>query len=474
MHILIAIIVAAWTICTTASAQSLSATSLVNTSNAVMSIVNASERGMPIRLSTGPLGQIRSLEIDSQGGTWVRGPLSIGLAVGAQSTEQVRIGSLASTSGIGIMIAMAGTQQSTGISIRDIGTTGSDNAGLMLSSQGNGIGTGIRIGGHHGSGRAALQTGIDVVGGLGLRYNALNAGVGTGIEIGGTNPPRRGIDIVSSGTDHVGVLARANTNGIGIIGVSQSSNSEALNTRTRTGVMGYAASNSALSSDTLTGLFGNAVRAGSGGTQTLTLGQHGRATSRNTQHSGTSIGVLGDVVTSAEGIYTAVAGAFIGDTTSLSLVALGGDVVLGGSAESLPNRLPESVIGGASTRTLVHMYDSRSTGRTTMLRQCLPPLPQAINLAANQLVLNAANAGVLRVAAPVNGSQISGLTGDARDGDVMHILPLNGPIILIHNDQAIPENLRFLLPNQAPYELLAGMVHTLWYDGTEQRWRILR
>lgn len=429
---------------------------------------------MPIRVSTGPLGQIRSLEIDSQGGTWLLGPLSIGQAVGAHSSEKVRIGSVAPSAGMGLVISMSGTQQSTGISIRDIGLTGSEHAGIVIASQANGIGTGIRIGGQQGSSRPTLQTGLDITGGLGIRYNALNAGVGTAIEIGGTNAPRRGIEVVVSGTEHVGVIGRANTNGTGIIGASQSSSSEPLIMRTRTGLMGYAASNSSASADTLVGVFGQSVRAGPGGTQTLSIGMHGRAVSRNTLHSGMSIGVLGDVHTSGAGSYCAIAGCLLGDSLSFALVALGGDVVLGGTTESLPNSIIRSPLGGVRGQSTVYMHDATLSGQARITKVCLPPANEQFNIVGNMNIINATVGGVSRINVPNNGAMIGGINANQQAGSVVHIVPINGPIILLHDEPTVPPNQRLLLPGQVPAELVADVVHAIWYDAADQRWRLLR
>ena len=429
---------------------------------------------MPIRISTGPLGQILSLEIDSQGGTWVRGPLSVGQLVGAQHSEQVRIGSVVSPSGTGLVVSMTGTEQSTGIAVRDIGVTGSDNAGVVLSSQANGIGTGIRIGGINGSARPTLQTGIDIVGGLGLRYNALAAGVGTGIEIGGTNPPRRAIEAVASGSDHVGIVARANTNGTGIVGSSQSSSSESAIPRLRTGVMGYSASNSALAADTLVGVFGYAVRGGSGGTLTQSIGVHGKATSRSSQHAGTTVGVLGEVTTTASGQYNAIAGCFLADSVSLSIVALGGDVVLGGLPTTLPINLMTSPLGRFSTQSTTYIHNSTSSGNTTMRSMCLPPSPVVHTINGYVNVLDVTATGVQRLQVQGNGAQLGGLTCELLSGRMIYLLPINGPVYLINNDPTVEANQRFLLPNQAAYLLVPEIVHAVWYDEQEQRWRVMQ
>lgn len=470
----VTIAVAVMCLPTAAQAQSLSATTLLNGSNSTLSIVNASTYGMPIRFSTGPLGQITAMEIDSQGGTWVRGPLSIGIGIGALSSERLRIGAVQPNAGTGLTVSMTGTQQSTAISIRDVGMNGSDHAGLVLSSQSNGSGTGIRIGGANGTGRPTLQTGIDIVGGLGIRYNALHAGTATAIEIGGTNPPRRGIDISTSGTDHIGVIARANTNGTGVLGISQSSTAETPTQRLRSGVMGYAASNSSAGSDTLTGIYGLSVRAGSGGSQTITVGVHGRALSRSTQHAGTTIGVLADASTSASGSYASIAGCFLGDTASYALVALGGDVILGGRPEMLPQRILSSPIAQQKTLTTVYLYDAHVTGSIRIRQQCMPLSMVQIIPAANGLVLDLPSVGVQRVAVTGNGNQIGGLSTTAEDGTVIYLLPMDGPLVLLHNEPTVPNEQRFQLPNQQAYALEPDVVHSLWYDVRDMKWRILK
>ena len=457
-----------------ATAQSLSASTLLNRGNTAMSIVNTSEVGMPIRLFTGPLGQILSLEIDSQGGSWVRGPLSIGQAIGAQSNEQVRIGGISNSSGTGLVISMVGTQQSTGIAVRDVGASGPDHAGIIVSSQANGLGTGIRLGGHHGGTRPSLQTGIDIVGGLGMRYNALTAGVGTGIEIGGTHPPRRGLDITVSGADHTGVVVRANTNGTGIMGASQSSTAQQATPRIRTGVMGYSASNSNLSVDTLIGVYGLATRGGNGGTQTQSIGIYGKAVGASTQHAGTTIGILGEVSTTAAGHFTSAAGCFLGDSVSLSLLALGGDVVLGGAPQDIPMQIGSSALAKYSTRNTTYMHDVHSTGYASMhqVGVRISEVVQVVNGYVNSI--NVSVGGVQTVIAQGNNAQIGGLTSFAADGRVAYLLVKGNPLALLHNDIGTAEAERFELPNQAEVFLEPEIVHVLWYDKQVQRWRIMR
>jgi len=455
-------------------AQTISTTTLLNPSNTTLSIVNASTEGMPIRLSTGPLGQIISLEVDSRGGTWLRGPVSIGSDVGATTREQMRVGQIATNSGTGIHVALTNTLQSTGVAIRDIGPNGSDHAGLLLTSQANGTGTGIRIGGLLGSGRSTLQTGIDIVGGLGIRYNALYSGIGTALDIGGTNPPKRGIEVVTAGTDHIGITSRANTSGTGIVGISQSLNSEPLLVQARTGVIGYAASNSALSSDTLTGAMGQAVRAGSGGTQTVSFGLFGRAISRSSQHSGTSIGVYGEAASQSVGQYTTISGCFVGSGSTLSLVACGGDIVLGGRRELLPRQIVTPFFTQHNMLTTVTTYDACITGTASIHQLCLPPSGGSAVVAGFVATVDVSSPGVQRIETQGAVAQLGGLECTVQSGRVVHILVDNGPVTLRHDEMATPAELRFQLPNQEDIVLVSGIVYSFWYDAQDQCWRLLR
>jgi hypothetical protein len=369
---------------------------------------------------------------------------------------------------------MSGTQQSTGIAVRDVGVSGPDHAGIIVSSQANGLGTGIRLGGHHGSARPALQTGIDIVGGLGIRYNALSAGVGTGIEIGGTHPPRRGLDVSVSGADHAGVIARANTNGTGIVGASQSSSTQQVSPRIRTGVMGYSASNSNLAADTLTGIYGLAIRGGTGGTLTQSVGVHGRAVGSSAQHAGTTIGVLGEAATTAAGQFTSAAGCFLGDSVSLSLLALGGDVVLGGIAQALPMQIGTSALAKYSTTNTTYLHDMHSTGYASMqhVGVRISDVVHLINGYINSV--NISVGGVQSLIAQGNNAQLGGLTCVAANGRIAYLLVQGNPLTLLHDDPGALESDRFFLPNQAAFQLAPEFVHRLWYDAQLQRWRIMR
>jgi hypothetical protein len=94
--------------------------------------------------------------------------------------------------------------------------------------------------------------------------------------------------------------------------------------------------------------------------------------------------------------------------------------------------------------------------------------------AANGLVLNLPSVGVQRVAVTGNGNQIGGLSTTAEDGTVIYLLPMDGPLVLLHNEPSVPNEQRFQLPNQQAYALEPDVVHSLWYDVRDMKWRILK
>lgn len=455
-------------------AQSISATQLVNSSNTALEIVNTSVTGMPIRLLSGPRGSIRALEVDPRGGTWMIGPVSIGAATGAIASEQLRIGSVRDVGGTGLTISMSGTTQSNGISIVDIGSNGSDYGGIMLSSQANGIGTGIRIGGSHQSGRSALQTGIDITGGLGVRYNALNAGVGTAIEIGGTNAPRRGIDINTAGSEHVGVIARANTAGTGLIGISQSQSSEPLTARQRTGIIGYAATNSTAGSDTIVGTYGVSTRAGNGSTQTFSIGVLGQSIARSTQYGGTTVSVMGTTSRASAPQHIGIGGYFSADSQTYALVALGGDVILGGRRDVLPRQILESNLSLPSTLTRMYAYDVNASGTTSLCGIKLVSITQPIIVQGALPFLELLTNGVQRLNIIAPNSSVGGIRCADQESRLLTILVMNLPLLVVNEDAAVDPALRFQLPNGENLVLEAETLQTFWYDTAVNRWRIVR
>jgi hypothetical protein len=238
--------------------------------------------------------------------------------------------------------------------------------------------------------------------------------------------------------------------------------------------MGYSASNSNLSVDTLIGVYGLATRGGNGGTQTQSIGIYGKAVGASTQHAGTTIGILGEVSTTAAGHFTSAAGCFLGDSVSLSLLALGGDVVLGGAPQDIPMQIGSSALAKYSTRNTTYMHDVHSTGYASMhqVGVRISEVVQVVNGYANSI--NVSVGGVQTVIAQGNNAQIGGLTSFAADGRVAYLLVKGNPLALLHNDIGTAEAERFELPNQAEVFLEPEIVHVLWYDKQVQRWRIMR
>jgi len=428
--------------------------------------------GQPIQFFAGAGGLIRAMEIDGAGTTWVRGPLSVGNGIGATNREVVRIGSVLPINGDALVISMTGTTTSTGLLIHDVGASGSEDAGLVIRSVANGLGTGIRIGGPSGGERPSLGSGIDITGGTGLRYNALTTGNGTAIDIGGTTPPRRGIEVITSGTAHIGILSTANTNGVGIVGVSQSSSYSGSPLSERIGVRGHSASNSTVASDTITGSMGSAIRGGNGGTLTTSIGTFGRADASGVAHAGTAIGVLGRANAIAPGRAIAFGGCFISEMSQMSLVALGGDVFLGSSTEARPVQISLSTAGAFDTRTLTHVYDVNASGLVQVSMLALPNYDKKVLGAGLINDLNIGPTTVLRIAANV---AITTLTGcaDERDGRVIVVLVTEGILNIQHEGAGSQPEHRFLLRNATDITLDENTAITIWYDTDVTRWRIL-
>lgn len=315
--------------------------------NNPLQIATTSHTQQPILFSIGDSGKVA--EMLSNGDTWFRGTVFISPR----------------TTGSLVLDAQS-LPTTTSMLIKNIGVSGTEHAGIVLSSFSNGIGTGLRLGGPTGSTRNTLATGIDITGGTGIRYNALTAGNGTAFEIGKTVAPVRGIDVLVSGANQVGVHARANTNGSGLVGLSMSSAYPDPPISERTGVKGVAASNSTVAVDTLFGVQGIAMRSGIGGTQTISIATSGKATSIGTSHAGTAIGILGSATATAPGKASAI-GVLAQTTdpsTSLSLVALGADVYLGSTAAERPLQLTNSALSIAGVgQNTTHMFDAKVSGQ---------------------------------------------------------------------------------------------------------------
>lgn len=451
------------------SAQGFSTSRVESTTNAPLVIAQRAPVGMPIRVLTGAGGSIRALEVDGAGGTWLRGPVSIGQYTGATSNELLRIASLPPLGGVGLVISMLGSTTSSGLSITDVGLTGSDHAGLLISSQANGSGTGIRIGGSTGTLRPTLATGIDITGGTGLRYNALSSGTGTAIDIGGTQPPRRGIEVTVSGTDNVGLIAHANTIGTGIIGSSRSLSYPTVGPYPRVGVVGLGATNSSVGSDSCTGVVGIALRGGTAGASTISIGVHGQADARPGMSTGTTIGVLGRSYASSTSSTLAIGGLFRSPLHSYALVAEG-DVYLGSSSDARPRELDKLGLAAASTGSTTHVFDLNASGRVRMQTVCMIDAPneQAV-LQAGTIVACVTHA--TQRLRGIQGARITGITPEDQ-GRIVQLCNVGvDDLLLVHADPATPAQSQFVLPRSADGVLVSDTCSWFWYDNVAQGWR---
>jgi hypothetical protein len=301
-------------------------------------------------------------------------PVQIWSGTAGKVLEILPIGQIHSTGSLhllpqpmgSIQVNLASTNNTAALVVTGAGNSGTESAAIVLSSSANGTGVALRIGGPAGGLRPTFATGLDLTGGTGIRYNALVASSGTALEIGKTTAPNRGIEIVASGANHVGVYARSNTNGSGVIGVSMSSAYSDPPVLERIGVRGHSASNSTIATDTLFGIVGTAQRGGTGGTQTTSIGVLGKAMSIGTSHAGMSIGVIGTAQATAPGKATAIGVLGLGDVLSMALVSLGGDVFLGSSAAFKPAAL-SAVAPWLPTTSTVSMFNSNVSGSMRFL-----------------------------------------------------------------------------------------------------------
>lgn len=420
----------------------------------------------PIRFLAGPSGSVRAMEIGSAAETWIRGSLSVGEYTGAAPGEVARIGSVPAISGVALAIDMTGTSQSIGLRMNSIGTTGSEAAGIVLSSASNGTGTGIRIGGPSGSARPTLLTGVDVTGGTGYRYNALLSGSGTGLDIGGTVPPVRGVEATVAGTNNIGVLAKANSAGVGVVGLSHSSAYPTVPLMERIGVLGQAASNSSAANDTLIGVRGISVRGGTGGTATFSVGIFGEAQNTASNHSGYNVGVYGlaDFFPNGQGF--PIAGLFVSSTIGLAAAHFGGDTFLGSALSYRPPQV-SPIRFPQHSQTTTHMFSSRLSGIPQQVNA------QTINVATGSVNTNLpiSDVPVIRVNTGANGADITGIAGGF-DGRIVTLINL-GYRLALHNEAADsdPQN-RILTPGGVILTLPANGSTTLWYDKENLRWRV--
>lgn len=419
----------------------------------------------PIRFLVGPFGSTRALEISGVGETWMQGPAAIGSTAGTEPGTLLHVADVSATDGRGVHVDLRGTATSTGIEVSSIGITGSEHAGMVLSSTVNGAGTGIRIGGPNGSGRATLQTSIDITGGTGVRYNALTSGQGTALEVGGTSAPQRGVDIHVSGSSSVGVVARANTLGTGIIGGSASGSYDDAPVLPNTGVFGWAASNANATADTVTGIFARALRGGSGSRGMISVALRADATSQTTNHAGTAIGILADAQAEAPGVAVPIAGLFRTTRNGIALAAAGGDVFLGARTEHVPEPLA-SLSMLTETLSTTHAFAVRTSGPRSRLGVRTVILPQGATA-----TLDPTDAEVVRVVCDAAGSDLYGIAG-ATAGRSLIIVNVDGPLVL-HDDGALaPEEERFLLPDNVDIVIPTDGAVQLWYDDISHGWRI--
>ena len=451
------------------SAQGLSTNRVESTTNAPLVIAQRAPAGMPIRVLAGAGGSIRTLEIDGVGGTWMRGPLSIGENTGAAPSELVRVSSIPTTNGKGLVISLSGASTSSGLLISDIGLTGTENAGLVLSSVANGTGTGIRLGGGQGSMRPTLSTGIDITGGVGIRYNALISGSGTAIEIGGTQPPRRGMEIVAAGSEHVGIIAHANTAGAGIIGSSRSLAYPTVGPYLRVGVVGHSASNSTAATDTCTGLLGVGIRGGSAGSSTITMGVNGTADLRAGGSTGIAIGVLGRAVAFEQSGTLTIGGLFRTTDRGLAIVA-DGDVYLGSADDVRPPGLNRTALALLSTRTTTHAYDLNVSGELSYRTARLLPAPDEDVIEVAGTVVQCTEYAARRIQGGF-GARVIGLS-PVNSGRIVLLCNVGqNEITLVHEELAVPNGQRLWLPDALNAGIRPGACSWLWYDSSIQRWR---
>ncbi len=419
----------------------------------------------PIRFLVGAAGSTRAMEIDGTGGTWLRGPVAIGPSTGAIAGVLQRSAGVAE-GGIGHQIDLVGTRQATGLTVDRIGVSGSDHAGIVLTSQANGTGTGLRIGGPVGSSRPTLSTGIDITGGTGLRYNALTAGQGTAIEIGGTLAPQRGIDVRVSGTQQVGLFARSNTLGSGIVGMSASGAYADVSIPLNAGVVGVAASNSNATADTVVGMRAHGQRGGSGGRSTTTIGLRAQAVSEGTQHAGTAVGLLAEGASRAPGVAVSIGACLRSVEGGLALVALDGDVYLGSADDQRPPQLSASTINGSGGST-THLYHVRSSGDVHHTGAADLQLPQGITASMASTI-----GSVLRVLPDATGSEVHGLSGGT-PGRLITIVSTGAGLLMVDGGGQAPVGDRFTLPDHADVVVPANGSITLWYDADLGGWRCI-
>ena len=498
--------------------QSLSTSRLVGTADLPLLIVNASQVGQPLRLSTGPGGETTGLELSSVGDVTIPLRLGVGTGVGAAVWERLRVGSLQATGGTGMTIDLAGTDSSTGLRLQQIGATGSMHAGIVITSASNGLGTGIRIGGPPSSGRPGMGTGIDIHGGTGLRYNALTDGGATAVVIGATTPPRRGLDVTVAGTEHVGGVFRSNMLGTGVVGISMSGSYTDPAHVPRVGVRGLSLTNSAVAADVIVGVLGESVRGGLGGSNTTSIGVDASAQSQGSNNGGLAIGVRASAQTSLQGKSAAIGVlADVDPEQGLAFAARRGNIYLGSDVHDMP--LADTFTNGILlNRSVTRLFDARISGSLGLIAAGaqlfmrpygpgrvvleLPARPavqgsvlrvasvraDTVRLAWSgggngmqvvqmpnmiPMTVNTNNESILRIIADAAGSLLAGFT-PAEHGAEVTVMVVQGNLGIVNEAVAAAETERIMTPTLDMVLIIAPGYATFWYDGADRRWRLTR
>ena len=428
-------------------------------------IATTAPSAQPIRFFTGDNGTMRAMEIGATGHVTMRGPLSIGAATTAAPGEVARIATIAPHGGSGLTIDLQGSVNATGLRLTGVGLTGTEEGGIVLSSQSNGTGTALRLGGPIGAMRPTFATGLDITGGVGFRYNALTAGDGTAITIGSSIAPRRGIEVVTSGSGHAGVISQANSSGTAIIGSSMSAAYQPPEPERGVGVLAIAASNSNARADTVTGVLARVMRGGNGGTRTTSIGIRARAQSTGVDHAGTAIGLHASADATSPGVNAAVAGVFDAPSGHLALAVSGGDVYLGSEPAERPSVLDRSTINTESMTT-THLYRTVQSGRHANVSVMDVPVAAG---AINDLDVGAAS--MIRLQCPLGNTILTGVAGAER-GRVLTIMNVGCPLTITNENINSVAAHRIRTSGLGDLAVPVDGVVTLWYDEEINRWRV--
>jgi hypothetical protein len=431
----------------------------------------------PMQFLVGADPQVLTMQLSTAGDVQLPLRLGVGSGVGAAFNERVRIASIDSENGNGLVVDMIGTQASNGIVVKNIGMSGTEHAGIVIQSASNGSGTGLRLGGPPDAQRPTLGTGIDITGGTGIRYNALSAGTATALDIGGTVPPSRGINVTTSGSDNVGGFFRTNMLGAALIGSSQSSAYADPPLRVRVGVRGHAASNSAAAADDIVGVLGTVTRGGNGGSQTQSMAVKAIAEATATAQAGLVEALHGEVTTSATGNYGAIAAHLVAPSlpNSFGLVVSGGaSVILGCSDDERPPGLSTTMMNalGVANTSTTYMHHARASGgmstRTFSMRgSTLPDLAAGMH---NDVDIGTYS--VIRVWSTAPGSAITGFSGGA-DGKVLLVVNRGAPLTLVHEGIGSQPFNRITSMTGDDVTTMNDGTFLLWYDASLQRWIIV-